>query len=178
MTMGGARLSDPDITRAQRLLSIDENQSFRQDVAGWQNESDPAPYGSECNDLVLPSFLCRQETPEYWPEYKHGAVQSIGPQTRAYNSIGMGDHTPENFPQYKPSFGTEHEFCIKLSMANIEGRPLSVTLARVGDPDTPIIGGGRTERPLLESEVVNDGRMSAQIAIFGQDGHALHGSYR
>jgi len=140
--MGGKRLSDPDITRAQRLLSIDENQSLRQDVAGkgWQNESDPAPYGSECNDLVLPSFLCRQETPEYWPEYKHGAVQSIGPQTRAHNSIGMGDHTPENFPQYKPSFGTEHEFCIKLSMANIEGRPLSVTLARVGDPDTPIIG--------------------------------------
>jgi len=32
------------------------------------------------------------------------------------------------------------EFCIKLSMATIEGRPLSVTLARFGEPDTPLVG--------------------------------------
>jgi len=32
------------------------------------------------------------------------------------------------------------EFCIKLSMATIEGRPLSVSLARFGEPDTPLIG--------------------------------------
>jgi hypothetical protein len=32
------------------------------------------------------------------------------------------------------------DFCIKLSMATIEGRPLSVTLARFGEPDTPLVG--------------------------------------
>lgn len=34
----------------------------------------------------------------------------------------------------------QQEFCIKLSMASIEGRPLSVTLARFDDPDHPLIG--------------------------------------
>merc|ERR1719408_1030396 len=32
------------------------------------------------------------------------------------------------------------EFCIKLSMASIEGRPLSVSLARFDDYDNPLIG--------------------------------------
>jgi len=32
------------------------------------------------------------------------------------------------------------EFCIKLSMASIEGRPLSVSLARMTDPDNELIG--------------------------------------
>lgn len=35
---------------------------------------------------------------------------------------------------------TKHEFCIKLSMASIEGRPLSVTLARYDDPNKNLIG--------------------------------------
>jgi len=49
------------------------------------------------------------------------------------------------------------EFCIKLSMASIEGRPLSVTLARFEEPDTPLIGcspgflalSGRTRQEVL-----------------------------
>jgi len=34
----------------------------------------------------------------------------------------------------------KQEFCIKLSMASIEGRPLSLTLARYDDYDNPLIG--------------------------------------
>lgn len=45
-------------------------------------------------------------------------------------------------PAIKPAAKARpaHEFCIKLSMSSIEGRPLSVSLARVEDKDSPLIG--------------------------------------
>lgn len=43
-------------------------------------------------------------------------------------------------PQSQMFAAPMQEFCIKLSMASIEGRPLSVSLARFDDFDNPLIG--------------------------------------
>jgi len=44
------------------------------------------------------------------------------------------------YDKYKDPQVESKEFCIKLSHATIDGRPLSVTLARFGEPDTPLVG--------------------------------------
>jgi len=150
--MAGRRGSAPDVGRAQRLRAVDENRYLSQDSSQDAAACAYTP-GIVPDDLVLPGPLLRQETPEYWPEIAtpeqwadmmNPMPRSAAPRSHNTQSFGTGDHTLEPWPQpeYKPScgFATEHEFCIKLSMANIEGRPLSVTLARVGQPDTPIIG--------------------------------------